>query len=83
MGELAYKISNPDELSILKLTVADDMLTATISDGRIISIPIAWFERLRNGTFEQLQHFEISPSGYGIHWPDIDEDISVKAFLGL
>lgn len=83
MGELAYKISNPDELSILKLTVTEDMLTATISDGRIISIPVAWFERLRNGTLEQLKNFEISPSGYGIHWPDIDEDISVKAFLGL
>ncbi len=83
MGELAQRVSNPDELSILKLTVTDEMLTATISDGRIISIPVAWFDRLRNGTLEQLQKFEISPSGYGIHWPDLDEDISVKAFLGF
>ena len=83
MGEIAHKISNPDELSILKLTVTEEMLTATISDGRIISIPVAWFSRLRNGTLEQLKNFEISPSGYGIHWPEIDEDISIKAFLGL
>ena len=83
MGEIAYKITNPDELSILKLTVTDEMLTAHISDGRIISIPVAWFSRLRNGTLEQLKNFEISPSGYGIHWPDMDEDVSIRAFLGV
>lgn len=42
-------INNPDELSILKLTVTEDMLMATIRDGRIISITVAWFEGLRNG----------------------------------
>ncbi len=83
MGEIAYKVSNPDELSILKLSATDEMLTATISDGRIISIPVAWFSKLRRGTLEQIKKFEISPSGYGVHWPDLDEDISIKAFLGL
>jgi len=57
------------------------MLKATISDGRIVSIPIAWFERLRSAPEKHLNNFEISPSGYGIHWPDLDEDISIKAFV--
>ncbi len=82
MGNVAYKI-DPDELSILKLEVSEFLLTAHISDGRVISIPVAWFERLRGATQEQLENFEISPSGYGIHWPDVDEDISVKTFMGL
>jgi hypothetical protein len=77
----AYKILSIDELSILKLSVENDMLVATISDGRIVSIPIVWFSRLRNASKNQLNNFEISPSGYGIHWPDLDEDISIKSFL--
>ena len=52
-----------------------------MSDGRIISIPIAWFPRLLNTSKDQLTNFKISPSGYGIHWPEIDEDISIKAFI--
>jgi hypothetical protein len=44
---------------------------------------VAWFARLRTATLDQLKNFEISPSGYGIHWPDMDEDISVRAFLGV
>jgi len=52
-----------------------------MSDGREVTIPIAWFSRLALATKKELHNFEISPSGYGIHWPDLDEDISVKAFL--
>jgi hypothetical protein len=77
----AYKILSLDELSIMKLKVEDDMLVATFSDGRIVSIPTVWFIRLRGATHAQLNNFEISPSGYGIHWSELDEDISIKAFL--
>lgn len=80
MGE-ALKNMSVDELSILSLKVENDLLTAVISDGRIVSIPIAWFSRLIKATEKQLNNFEISPSGYGIHWPDLDEDISIKAFV--
>jgi hypothetical protein len=52
-----------------------------MSDGREVSIPIAWFPRLLEASKEQLERFTISPSGYGLHWPDLDEDISVRAFL--
>jgi hypothetical protein len=66
---------------IIKLSVENYMLSATISDGRIVSIPVVWFPRLRGASQDKLNHFEISPSGYGIHWPDLDEDISIKSFL--
>ena len=66
--------------SILALEIGQDTITATLSDGREISIPTVWFERLASASKDQLMDFEISPSGYGIHWPQIDEDISVKAF---
>ena len=78
MNQTAKKI---EELSIVSLAVDEDSLTATISDGRRVSIPVAWFPRLENASLDQLKNFEISPSGYGIHWPDVDEDISIKAFI--
>jgi hypothetical protein len=66
---------------ILTLSCQDQQLTATLSDGRIVSIPIVWFKRLREVTDEQLNSFEILPDGYGISWPKLNEDISVKAFV--
>lgn len=67
--------------SILRLITEKNMLVATISDGRIVSVPVVWFPKLRRASQDELNHFEISPSGYGIHWPDLDEDISIKSFL--
>jgi hypothetical protein len=72
---------NVEELSITSLNIEGDLLVASISDGRIVSIPIAWFPKLLKSNPSDLNNFEISPSGYGIHWPDIDEDISIKAFI--
>ena len=72
---------NSNSLGIKQVSINDKMLTAHISDGRIVSIPVEWFPRLKNATDSQRQNFEISPAGYGIHWPDVDEDISIKAFL--
>jgi hypothetical protein len=67
--------------AITGLQIAADTITATLDDGREVSIPIAWSERLSKATRTQLKDFEIDPYGYGIHWEAIDEDISVKAFL--
>ena len=67
--------------AIIALQCEKHKITATLSDGRITSIPTAWFKRLRQATLEQLQNFEIAFDGYDIHWPEIDEDISVKAFI--
>lgn len=77
----ARKMSQ-DELSILNVTFGPDEIIVEISDGRTVSTPLAWFPRLASATPKQLDNYEISPSGYGIHWPDLDEDISVKSILG-
>lgn len=72
---------NKNYPAILKVQIGKNKVIAIMSDGREISIPTAWFVRLANATKKQLENFKISPGGYGIHWPDIDEDISVKAFF--
>lgn len=80
MNQPAKKI-NLSELSILNISVSEHKIIAEISDGRTVSIPIAWFPRLLNASSEQRRTYKISPSGYGIHWPDLDEDISIKSFI--
>ncbi len=54
-----------------------------LTDGREISAPMAWFPRLRDASDEQRANWRLIGRGEGIHWPDIDEDVSVKALLGL
>jgi hypothetical protein len=67
---------------IQRVSVTDQKITAEMSDGREVSIPVSWFPRLQRATAQQRSNLKISPGGYGIHWPEIDEDISIKAFLG-
>ena len=77
MSQMAGK----SELSIVNVEIVEDMIKAKISDGRIVLVPITWFPRLTNATPANLRKFEISPSGYGVHWPELDEDISIKSFI--
>lgn len=58
----------------------DDMVVALV-DGRTVSVPLVWFPRLAGATREQLENYELLGDGEGIHWPDIDEDLSVKGLL--
>ena len=67
--------------SITGLSFREETLEVSLSDGRTISVPLAWYPRLAGAPRKQLEHFEVSPGGYGIHWPDLDEDLSVKGFL--
>ncbi len=60
---------------------SDDSLIVDLMDGRTISVPLAWYPRLHGATNEQRAHWEISGGGYGIHWPDIDEDLSTEGLL--
>lgn len=59
----------------------DDLMHVSLTDGRIISVPILWFPLLREASTEQRNQFEISGGGISIHWPEIDEDISVAGLL--
>ena len=63
------------------VTVTEDTLSVDLEDGRTISVPIGWYPRLAHGTPAERLHFQISGAGYGIYWPDLDEDISVEGLL--
>ena len=62
-------------------SVSDDTLTAELSDGRTISIPLGWYPRLLHGTAAERSNWRLIGGGQGIHWPDLDEDISVESLL--
>jgi hypothetical protein len=66
---------------LVNVTVTDDTLSVDLEDGRTISIPIVWYPRLAHGMTEERANFQISSAGYGIHWPDLDEDIGVEGLL--
>ncbi len=59
----------------------DDSISVSLKDGRTISAPLAWYPRLFNATPEQRCNRKIAGGGYGIHWPDLDEDISTEGLL--
>lgn len=66
---------------IKTVRVTEDTITAELVDGRTISVPLAWSWRLSDATPEQRARFEIIGDGQGVHWPDIDEDISAEGML--
>ncbi|MCC7291126.1 MAG: DUF2442 domain-containing protein [Phycisphaerales bacterium] len=59
----------------------DDEMTVALADGRRLSVPLAWFPRLLHATPQQRQKWELLGDGEGIHWPDVDEDLSVEGLL--
>jgi len=69
------------EPRIVTLEVTEDAIVAQLADGRTISVPLAWSWRLANATPAQRGHFEIIGAGEGVHWPDINEDISARGML--
>ena len=60
------------------VTITEDTLSVDLSDGRTISVPLAWFPRLLQSTPEERNNWRLIGKGRGIHWEDIDEDISVE-----
>jgi hypothetical protein len=69
------------EVRIKDISVNKDAITAQLMDGRTISVPLAWSWRLSEATVKQRANWEIIGDGYGVHWPDIDEDISAEGML--
>ena|ERR1044071_7108416 len=63
------------------VSASDDALTADLADGRTITVPLAWFPRLAHGTPKERANWRLISGGAGIHWPDLDEDISVESLL--
>ena len=63
------------------IAVSEDTLTAELADGRTISVPLAWYPRLVHATHEERNNWRLIGGGQGIHWPDLDEDLSVEGLL--
>ena len=69
------------DVRIKTIEITEDTLTAHLMDGRTISVPLVWSWRLAEATPEQRANYEIIGHGHGVHWPDIDEDISAEGML--
>ena len=72
------EVSVPEAMTV---EVTEDTLTAELSDGRTISVPLAWYPRLGHATQDERGCWQLIGGGQGIHWPDLDEDISVEMLL--
>ena len=68
-------------VSAQNVQVTDDALIVDLSDGRTVSVPLAWFPRLLHGKPEERNKWRLIGEGEGIHWPDLDEDISVENLI--
>lgn len=76
-------ISRPPipDVRVTTVTVDDDRLSVELMDGRAISVPLTWYPRLADATPAQRARWEVAGGGYGIHWPEIDEDLSTESLL--
>jgi hypothetical protein len=69
------------ESRISGVEVTDEAITARLVDGRVISVPLAWSWRLSEATPTQRKNWQLIGDGHGVHWPDVDEDISAEGML--
>ena len=69
------------DLTISDVTVSDDALTVDLSDGRSLSVPLGWYPRLWHGTEIERNDWRLIGRGLGIHWPQLDEDVSLEGLL--
>src|SRR5260221_10596022 len=72
---------SPMHSKATEVETSDDELTVSLADGRRISVPLAWFPRLLNATPKERAEFRLIGQGQGIHWPRIDEDVSIAGLL--
>jgi hypothetical protein len=66
---------------VVTVVFASDSFSVSLRDGRTITVPLAWYPRLLHGSAEQRANWQIAGGGYGIHWPDLDEDLSTEGLL--
>ncbi len=66
---------------VVDVKFTKETLSVALRDGRTITVPLAWYPRLFNGTPAQRKNWQVAGGGYGIHWPDLDEDLSTEGLL--
>lgn len=74
-------IAMSNEPRIKSVMISDELITANLKDGRVISVPLVWSWRLSEATPKQRSNCEILGDGEGVHWEDVDEDISAEGML--
>ena len=74
-------IATNTDARVTSATVTDELITFHLADGRIVSVPLAWSWRLEQASPRQRSNYEIIGNGEGIHWPDVDEDLSVRGMF--
>lgn len=74
-----FALAADERVSYVRFT--EDALSVDLKDGRTITVPLVWYPRLLNGSPEQRNRWVVCGGGYGIHWPDLDEDLSTEGLL--
>jgi hypothetical protein len=69
------------DIAIQDVLITDEALTVDLRDGRTISVPLAWYPRLWHGTQEERSQWRLIGRGAGVHWPELDEDISIEGLI--
>lgn len=69
------------DIAIQDVKTTDDSLFVDLRDGRTITVPLAWYPRLLHGTAEERRHWRLIGQGAGIHWPELDEDLSIEGLI--
>jgi uncharacterized protein DUF2442 len=80
---MSASVANPPEPRARGVEFVRDAFVVHLEDGRSLTVPLEWFPRLRDASSEQRNHWRLIGPGTGIHWPEIDEDISVPRLFGL
>ena len=78
MSTLSVSVQEPRAQCV---TVTEDSLVVDLRDGRTVSAPLAWYPRLLHGTPEERNSWRLIGNGEGIHWPDLDEDLSIESLI--
>ena len=74
-------VNDLQAIKALEVNVTEDALTVDLDDGRTLSVPLTWYPRLWHGSLEERQNWRLIGDGVGIHWPDLDEDISIEGLI--
>ncbi len=77
---MSFSAAAADE-RVLDVACSDDALSVSLRDGRVITVPLVWYPRLLSATEAQRKNWKIAGGGYGIHWPELDEDLSTDGLL--
>lgn len=76
-----HSLAQENDTRVMQVSIDEARITVDLMDGRTISAPLAWFPRLANATPQQRNAWELAGGGHGIHWPEIDEDLSTEGLL--